>query len=132
MAEAGGTAKAGCSHNGPNYCHFDMTQQPDFGAALRDALASISGLALSCAYDVPPPPSGSALDPNKVNVLFTPDGGEREVLLRGADGGCKEGWQYSPNGKQILLCGDTCDRVRSSSGEVTLQFGCATQVIGPR
>jgi hypothetical protein len=132
MAEAGGTAKAGCSHNGPNYCHFDMTQQPDFGAALRDALASISGLALSCAYDVPPPPSGSTLDPNRVNVLFTPDGGDREVLLRGADGSCSEGWQYSPNGKQILLCGDTCDRVRSSSGDVTLQFGCATQVIGPR
>jgi hypothetical protein len=131
MAEAGGTAKPGCSHNGPNYCHFDMTAQPDFTVALRDALASISGLALSCSYDIPPPPSGSTLDAAKVNVLFTPEGGARETLLQ-SSGGCSDGWQYSPNGKQILLCGDTCDRVKSSSGQVTLQFGCSTQVIGPR
>jgi hypothetical protein len=132
MAEAGGTAKPGCSHNGPNYCHFDMTAQPDFTVALRDALASISGLALSCSYDLPPPPSGSTLDPGKVNVLFKPQGGDRETLLRSNGSGCSDGWQYSPNGKQILLCGDTCDRVKSSSGQVSLQFGCSTQVIGPR
>ena len=131
MAEAGGTSKPGCSHNGPNYCHFDMTQQPDFTVALRDALGSISGLALSCAYDIPPPPSGSMLDPAKVNVLFKPENGEREVLLQSSSG-CSDGWQYSPNGKQIQLCGDTCDRVKSSSGQVSLQFGCSTQVIGPR
>jgi hypothetical protein len=131
MAEAGGSAKPGCSHNGPNYCHFDMTQQPDFTVALRDALGSISGLALSCAYDIPPPPRGSTLDPAKVNVLFTPEDGDRELLLQ-SSGGCSDGWQYSPNGKQIQLCGDTCDRVKSSSGQVSLQFGCSTQVIGPR
>jgi len=132
MAEAGGTAKPGCSHNGPNYCHFDMTQQPDFTTALRDALGSISVLALSCSYDIPPPPRGSTLDPGKVNVLFTPDGGDREVLLQSSGGGCSDGWQYSSSGKQIQLCGNTCDRVKSSSGAVSLQFGCTTQVIGPR
>jgi len=131
MAQAGGTAKAGCSNNGPNYCHFDMTQQPDFTVALRDAVASITGLALSCSYDIPPPPSGSTLDPAKVNVLFKPENGEREVLLQSSSG-CSDGWQYSPNGKQILLCGETCDRVKSSTGQVSLQFGCSTQVIGPR
>lgn len=131
MAQAGGTAKAGCSSNGPNYCHFDMTQQPDFTVALRDALGSITGLALSCSYDLPPPPSGSTLNPAQVNVLFTPEGGSREVLLQ-SSGGCSEGWQYSANGKQILLCGATCDRVKSSSGRVSLQFGCSTQVVGPR
>jgi hypothetical protein len=131
MAEAGGTAKPGCSHNGPNYCHFDMTQQPDFTTALRDALGSISGLALSCSYDIPPPPRGSTLNPAKVNVLFTPEGGDREVLLQ-SSGDCSDGWQYSSNGKQIQLCGSTCDRVKSSSGAVSLQFGCSTQVIGPR
>ena len=56
MAEAGGTATEGCSHTGsPFYCHFDMTEEADFAVALRDALASISGLALSCAYDIPSP-----------------------------------------------------------------------------
>jgi hypothetical protein len=33
---------------------------------------------------------------------------------------------------EILLCGDTCDRIKASSGQVTLQFGCSTQVIIPR
>jgi hypothetical protein len=133
MAEAGGTSSGNCSHDGrPKYCHFDMTEQPDFTGALRDALASISGLALSCVYDIPPPPAGSALDPSKVNVMFTPQGGDREVIGQSADGGCVEGWQYSPNQSQILLCGDTCNRVKASSGQVTLQFGCATQVSIPR
>ncbi len=132
MAEAGGTATDGCSHTGtPRYCHFDMTEEPNFTVALRDALASISGLALSCAYDIPPPPSGSVLDRNRVNVLFTPENGERETLGRSANG-CTEGWQFSGDGSQILLCGDTCDRVRSSSGQVTLQFGCSTQAIDVR
>jgi hypothetical protein len=133
MAEAGGTSSGNCAHDGrPKYCHFDMTEQPDFTGALRDALASISGLALSCVYDIPPPPAGSNLDPSKVNVMFTPQGGDREVIGQSADGGCVEGWQYSPNQSQILLCGDTCNRVKASSGQVTLQFGCATQVSIPR
>jgi hypothetical protein len=132
MAEAGGTAAEGCSHTGtPRYCHFDMTEEPNFTVALRDALASISGLALACAYDIPPPPSGSVLDRSKVNVLFTPEGGERETIGQSANG-CTEGWQFSGDGRQILLCGDTCDRVRSSSGQVTLQFGCSTQSIDVR
>jgi hypothetical protein len=132
MAEAGGTAAEGCSHTGtPRYCHFDMTEEPNFTVALRDALASISGLALACAYDIPPPPSGSVLDRSKVNVLFTPEGGDRETIGQSVNG-CTEGWQFSSDGSQILLCGDTCDRVRSSSGQVTLQFGCSTQSIDVR
>jgi hypothetical protein len=132
MAEAGGTAAENCSHTGtPRYCHFDMTEEPNFTVALRDALESISGLALACAYDIPPPPAGSLLDPTKVNVLFRPEGGERETLAQSSSG-CTEGWQFSEDGRQILLCGDTCDRVRSSSGQVTLQFGCSTQSVDVR
>ncbi|HKO90690.1 MAG TPA: vWA domain-containing protein [Polyangiaceae bacterium] len=129
MAEAGGTASQGCSHDGPIFCHFDMTERPDFTTSLRDALASISGLALSCAYDIPPPPNGSTLDPSKVNVLFTPQGGEREVIGQSPNGSCTDGWQYSGNQSQILLCGDTCDRVKASAGQVSLEFGCTTRVI---
>jgi hypothetical protein len=127
MAQAGGSASPGCSNDGPNYCHFDMTQKPDFAVALRDALASISGLALSCVYDIPPPPSGGELDPARVNVLYTPPGGAEELLTQSPSGSCSDGWQYSPNMSQILLCGDTCDRVKSSSGQVSLEFGCTTK-----
>ena len=131
MAQAGGTAIDGCSHDGrPRYCHFDMTTEEDFTVALRDALASISGIALSCTYDIPEPPTGETLDLSKVNVLFTPPGGERELILQNAPGTeCNSGWRYSDDQSQVLLCGDTCDRVSSSTGQLSLEFGCTTRVI---
>lgn len=128
MAEAGGTAKAGCSHSGPDYCHFDMTEGASFAADLRDALGTISGLTLSCTYDIPEPPSGQTLDPSRVNVLFTPKDGQAELIGKSADGVCDDGWQYSGDGKQVLLCGETCDRVKGSDGSLSLQFGCTTRV----
>jgi len=128
MAEAGGTARDGCSHSGPNYCHFDMTEERDLGAGLASALKAITGLALSCRYDIPQPASGSLLDPGKVNVLFTPPGGAEELILQSPGQSCSDGWQYSAGNSQIQLCGPTCDRVRSSNGGLTLEFGCATQV----
>ena len=129
MAEAGGTAPPGCSHTGrPNYCHFDMTRETDLGTGLANTLQAITGLALSCRYDIPEPPNGSLLDPGKVNVLFTPAGGAEELILQSPGQTCSEGWQYSAGNSQIQLCGSTCDRVRSSNGGLTLQFGCSTQV----
>lgn len=128
MAEAGGTAKPGCSHRGPNYCHFDMTEELDFASALNDALGTISGLALSCSYDIPEPPAGATLDPARVNVLFSPSSGPTELIGKNGAGPCNEGWQYSADGTQVLLCGSTCERVRSSDGNLELQFGCETQL----
>jgi hypothetical protein len=138
MAEAGGTARDGCSHAGPHYCHFDMTQETDLEAGLATTLEAITGLALSCRYDIPAPPNGSLLDPSKVNVLFTPPAGAEELILQSPGQSCSDGWQYSSGNNssgnnssgntQIQLCGPTCDRVRSSNGGLTLEFGCTTQV----
>ena len=128
MAEAGGTARPGCSHAGPTYCHFDMTESGDFATDLREALGTISGLTLSCAYDIPAPPSGQLLDPNRVNVLFTPTGASPERIGKTESSSCNEGWQYSEDGSQVLLCGTTCDRVKASNGTLSLEFGCATRV----
>jgi hypothetical protein len=128
MAEAGGTGSAGCSHEGPNYCHFDMTEERDLGAGLTNALGIIAGVALGCRYDVPQPPDGATLDPGKVNVLFTPPGAAQELIGQSLDGDCSEGWQYAENQTQIRLCSSTCERVTASEGSLTLQFGCATQL----
>ena len=125
MAEAGGTALAGCSPVGPNYCHFDMTQESDLGAGLTGALAAITGSASRCYYAIPQPPSGAALDLGKLNVRFAPLGADEELVAKSAGQDCSEGWQYS--GNQVQLCGSTCDRVRASEGVVSLEFGCATQ-----
>lgn len=128
MAEAGGTSRPGCSNTGPDFCHFDMTGSGDFAADLRDALGTIAGLTLSCAYDIPAPPSGQVLDPERVNVLFTPQSGAPELIEQSRSASCLEGWRYSDDGARVLLCGSTCDRIKSSDGTLSLQFGCATRV----
>jgi hypothetical protein len=128
MAEAGGTATAGCSHEGPNYCHFDMTREQDLGAGLTSALGIISGVALGCRYAVPAAPDGASLDPTKVNVLFTPPTGVQELIGQSLDDGCSEGWRYTDNQTQIRLCSNTCERVQGSEGSLSLAFGCATQL----
>src|SRR5262249_6050600 len=48
IASVGGTAAAGCSDDGPNYCHLDMTTAPDFATALADGLADIAGRISAC------------------------------------------------------------------------------------
>jgi hypothetical protein len=128
MAEAGGSARPGCSHDGPTYCHFDMTEERDFAAALAEALGQIAGLALSCAYDIPSPPNGGEIDLAKINVLYSPQGGQPEVITQSPGQGCAQGWQYSQDQSQVLLCGDTCARVRDADGSLTLEFGCATRI----
>ena len=128
MAEAGGTAAAGCSHTGPSFCHFDMTRETDLGEGITNALGIISGVALGCRYAVPQPGVGATLDPGKVNVLFTPPGGVEELIGQSLDASCNEGWQYTDNQTQIRLCSNTCERVQASEGSLTLQFGCATQL----
>jgi Mg-chelatase subunit ChlD len=134
LASVGGTARENCSNDGPVYCHFDMTTEPDFAKALAKALSEIGESIRSCEYPIPAPPAGKALDPELVNVLYTPLGGEAETIARDASAAdCREGWQYSADGKNIVLCGDACERVRSEpNSTVEVLFGCETVVQKPR
>lgn len=127
IAQAGGTASPGCSDNGPDYCHFDMTTATNLGNALRDALGAIAGQILGCEYAIPTPPSGMVIDRNAVNVIYTAGDGTEETLSPDTTtGGCTDGWEY--DGDEIVLCGPTCDRVKNDpSGQVELLFGCGTE-----
>lgn len=128
MAQAGGTAPLDCSHDGPRYCHFDMTDEQDFDDAITGVLGAITAQAVGCNYALPVADSGGALiDPDKVNVQLSPLEGPAESIARSPSDSCDEGWRYAEGGSRIVLCGGTCERVRASGGSVTLQFGCATQ-----
>lgn len=131
IASEGGTAQSGCSSSGPNYCHFDMTTEPDLATALRDALTEITGQAVSCNYVVP---TGGNVDPNKVIVVYTPGSGDPEEILKDpSQDQCNTGWQYAQSRTQIELCGSTCDRIKADQdGQIDLIFGCETNVDGPR
>ena len=130
MASQGGTPRAGCSDAGPEYCHFDMTTEPDFGAALNAALGEvIADIPLTCEFAIPPPPAGMELDLNKVNVTY--NNGDGTTIDLGRDTACMaDGWNYNDNQTQIVLCGSLCDQVKmDGNASITIVLGCGTRPV---
>ena len=134
MASLGGTAKAGCSDAGPNYCHLDMTTATDFGAALAAGLADVAGQIGTCEFTVPPAPAGKTLDPKLVNVLYTNAAGKETSIPQDAKGDCASGWKYDDDASptKITLCGSDCDAVKADQGaKIDVIFGCSTETNVP-
>lgn len=130
-AALGGTARGGCTTDGPNYCHIDLSEEADFAVALNAALARILGQIVSCSFELPPAPPGQTLNLSQVNVIYTPSAGPAELIGRNDDPSCTEGWQMDAQGR-VTLCENTCNAVRSDpAGTVELLFGCDTQVDEP-
>jgi hypothetical protein len=134
IAFAGGTASsATCDHSGAKDvgdCHFDMTTSQDFAGDLRKALATITGKALTCSFDVPVGPAGVPVDRTKVNVNFTPGGGEPMAIPQDNNAPCDQGadgWQYADSETKIILCGPTCAKVKSDpTARIDIVLGCRT------
>ncbi|MDD9932610.1 MAG: VWA domain-containing protein [Myxococcales bacterium] len=131
MALAGGTAPDGCDP-AMGDCHFDMTTQENFSAALDEALAQIAGRsALSCELPMPSVEDGE-VDPGLVNVLYSPSTGGGPVVLSQDDAmPCDDGadgWQYNADGSRILLCGEACDTALGDrGGRMDVVLGCPAQ-----
>lgn len=139
LAWEGGTATADdCDHSGSSPdvgdCHFDMTSTTDFANALAEVLARISqSEEMSCVLDVPQNPDGGAVDLKRVNVTFTAEGETAaEHIAQDVSASCDagaNGWQYSADHRQILLCGDACSHVRAQTGALSIVLGCPTEVV---
>jgi hypothetical protein len=131
-AALGGTARGGCTIDGPNYCHIDLSEEADFAVALNAALARILGQIVSCSFEIPPAPSGQTINLSQVNVIYTPSSGaSAELVGRNDDPSCTDGWQMDAQGR-VTLCENTCNIVRADpGGTVELLFGCDTQVDDP-
>ncbi len=94
---------------------------------------------VSCEIDLPAPPDGMTLDPNKVNVSLTSAGMATD--LRKVPGGAAAcgpagGWYYDNDAAptQVLLCPATCDVARGlfeREGDVDVEvaFGCDSVLI---
>lgn len=134
IAREGGTGQAGCSDHGPDYCHLDMTTEPDLAKGLAGALDQIAASLRSCEYPLPPAPDNRTLDPGLVNVLYTPSGGKSKTIARDSSkSDCNEGWQYAADGQSITLCGDACAAAQADPGsQVDILLGCKTIVVEPR
>lgn len=127
-ATEGGTAKPGCSDSGPNFCHIDLTQSSDFGAALAESLSKIAGAAVQCSYELPTPEAGKTLDLNAINVVLTGSNGTKTLIARSEDPACSEGWKL--NGNLVELCSNTCTQAKADTGaSLKLLFGCASVTV---
>jgi hypothetical protein len=139
IAQAGGTAKAGCTAssgtvtpNGVNprgtYCHYDMTQATDFATALVQTIGTIAGQVVSCNYQVPPAPAGQSIDPAKVNMIYDDGSGNKYLVEKDPNANCQVGWHYTDATNQnIEICSTTCSLLQQNPlASISLTFGCST------
>jgi hypothetical protein len=93
---------------------------------LRNAV--IEAVPLPCSYPLANA-SNDDFDPEKVQVVYTPAGGDDEEFPRANTQdacGSKNGWYYDDNGapKSIQLCPAACEEV-AAGGTLDVAFGCA-------
>lgn len=98
---------------------------------LLEAINLIRGKAISCELNIPPPPAGKRLDPDKVDVQFT-GSGQPATLKYGTECTGDTDWHYDDVAKptKILLCDHTCTTVKADSvGKLDVVFGCINRPI---
>jgi hypothetical protein len=106
----------------------------DDWSAIFNEIANSIVTRLSCEYPVPDPPNGGTLDENAVNVLYFPgENGPEETIPRDNTSDCAagaDGWQWNAARDKILLCGETCERIKADpDGKVEIKFGCKTEDV---
>jgi hypothetical protein len=132
-ASAGHTPITGdCSDTGlPNFCHYDMSQVPDFTASFERALQTITGLVLSCSFALPSLTANETVDPNALNVVYeTNDAQNRELLVARTDANCTgDGW-YLDSTNSIVLCPKACATIQQNpNAELHIIGGCQSMVV---
>ena len=95
------------------------------------ALDKIRG-SLSCQYTIPQPKQGKP-DYEKLNVGYTPQGGQQEIFPKvksAADCQGKKAWHYDDpsNPKYIVLCPAACDVLGKGKGSIDIVIGCKSIV----
>jgi len=126
IAVAGGTKMA---------YQVEMATADQLAAAFKTVQLQASKLA--CSFMIPAPPMGMTLDPDRVNVRFTPvaDPGMPIDLGRVDDRttcGAQGGWYFDDpmNPTSVTLCEASCAKLNASGeGSLSLLFGCRGIVI---
>jgi hypothetical protein len=120
VAMAGGTGQA-----------YLVTGTQDVTGAVLAALNKIrAATSLPCEFTLPKPEPGKPFDYNKVNVVFTPQGGMQEVVYYASDASkCSpmtKAWHYdNPTAPtRIELCPDTCSAIATGGGTIGYQLYC--------
>jgi hypothetical protein len=112
-----------------NPCHFYNVANGD-PLVFAAVLTAIQQTAIGCQYTLPTSDAG-LVDPDKVNVQYTPGaGGPAQKLPRFNDQascGTSDGWYYDNNANPtlILLCPATCTKVTADpDAKIEIALGC--------
>ena len=96
----------------------------------------VESAKLSCNWPIPAPPVGQTLEPNKVNVEYTPSatGTPQTVFKVRSAAACdaRGGWYYDDDGapRRMISCPATCSALQADAGgKINIAFGCDTEVI---
>ena len=133
LAEAGGTAPAGCNASWSDSnmtgtpCHFQITPgsktaqqiQADFLAAVNKIRDTVSSCELALDF------SSGNVDPAKVNVEYTSGAGQTSQITQDST----NGWTYDdPSAPtKVILHGTSCDTLKADpEGKVRIIIGCKT------
>jgi hypothetical protein len=103
----------------------------DVGKEFQAALAAVLGTALPCEFFIPDKVAQGEIDPNNVNVIYTPGGGGSFETLPRSDDCDPPGWTYDDPQQpdRIVLCPQTCASIKADlEGKMEIMLGCATVV----
>lgn len=121
IAAAGGTGMA-----------FDVTGNIN---AFSDKMEEIRKQALACEFNIPEPPMGNQVDPEKVAVKYTPGGSDMGMEIPKTTNfgtcGSSDGWYYDNDASptKIFLCPGTCDAIQQDGeAKVDVLFGCKPDI----
>ena len=135
LAQAGGTAPAGCSptetSSAANLCHFQVTPNGKPVDQVKqdfvDAINKIRGQVSSCEFTLERPDGGgTAVDPGKVNVIYTDGNGVQHYVPQDPN----SGWTYDDPAMpgKVVLNGSSCTQMKGDAkAKVTVQLGCKTK-----
>ena len=99
---------------------------PIFAALAKGVTANTK---LPCTYAIPSPGKGKTVDPNKVNVSYTPPKGKPQKIPKIKNAAActgAPGWYYDNETKPtaVTLCPSLCKSL--GKGKVKVLFGCKT------
>jgi len=96
--------------------------------------AVVRSAPLPCSYEIPAPPAGEQLDPERVNVGWRSAPGAKEQFFPkgGSEDDCgrEPGWYYDDPARPqaVQLCPAACRQV-AQGGTLSIAFGCAPVLV---
>lgn len=111
-AREGGFENAGCSDDGPNYCHVDLSTASNPSDAIVAAFERFRPPSNAiCTYELPNAPEGLQLDAERAVLTFdTPE--QTFLIAHNQSATCDAGWQLTAN-NEIRLCDATCEHLKT-------------------